>query len=103
MIRALNMFRSRATVAQSLLRAGPNAAVQKRFLSIHEYLSMGLLNKYGINTPKSIPAKSAEEAYEVAKKFGGKPIVIKAQVLAGGRGKGHFDNGLQGGVHLINT
>ena len=27
--------------------------------------------------------------------------VIKAQVLAGGRGKGHFDNGLQGGVHLV--
>ncbi|WFD21272.1 hypothetical protein MCAP1_003533 [Malassezia caprae] len=103
MIRALNMFRSRATVAHSLMRAGPNAAMQKRFLSIHEYLSMGLLNKYGINTPKSIPAKSAEEAFEAAKKFGGKPIVIKAQVLAGGRGKGHFDNGLQGGVHLINT
>ena len=28
-------------------------------------------------------------------------MVIKAQVLAGGRGKGHFDNGFKGGVHLI--
>ena len=29
--------------------------------------------------------------------------VIKAQVLAGGRGKGHFDNGLQGGVHIVES
>ena len=57
MIRALNLFRSRATAAQSLLRHGSNAAVQKRFLSIHEHLSMGLLNKYGINTPKFLTAK----------------------------------------------
>ncbi|WFD15599.1 hypothetical protein MARU1_001621 [Malassezia arunalokei] len=103
MIRALNLFRSRATAAQSLLRHGSNAAVQKRFLSIHEHLSMGLLNKYGINTPKFLTAKDADEAYHAAQKFGGKPIVVKAQVLAGGRGKGHFDNGLQGGVHLVKT
>ena len=34
---------------------------------------------------------------------GTKDLVIKAQVLAGGRGKGKFDTGLQGGVHLINS
>lgn len=101
MIRALNLFRSRAAMAQSSLRTGSNAAAQKRFLSIHEHLSMGLLNKYGINTPKFVPAKDADEAYAAAKQFGGKPVVVKAQVLAGGRGKGHFDNGLQGGVHLV--
>lgn len=76
---------------------------QKRFLSIHEYLSMELMNKYGIPTPRSVPAKSPKEALEAAKSFGGKGMVIKAQVLAGGRGKGHFDSGLQGGVHLIKT
>ena len=103
MIRAYNLFRSRASMANSMLRAGPAAATQKRFLSIHEYLSMGMLNKFGIDTPKFIPAKSPEEAYEAAKKFNGEPVVIKAQVLAGGRGKGHFDNGLQGGVHLVKT
>ena len=37
-------------MAQSMLRSGANVGMQKRFLSIHEYLSMGLLNKYGINT-----------------------------------------------------
>ncbi|TDL28822.1 succinate-CoA ligase [Rickenella mellea] len=78
-------------------------AGQKRFLSIHEYQSVTLLNSYGIPTPKSIAAKSPEEAYEVAKNFGSKNLVIKAQVLAGGRGKGKFDTGLQGGVHTVDS
>ncbi|KAL4243087.1 Succinate--CoA ligase [ADP-forming] subunit beta, mitochondrial [Abortiporus biennis] len=91
----------------SLRKAGGVAravsAGQKRFLSIHEYQSVNLLNSYGVPTPKSIPAKTPEEAYEAAKHFGNKGCVIKAQVLAGGRGKGKFDNGLQGGVHVIQT
>ncbi|KAI5124450.1 hypothetical protein M0805_008334 [Coniferiporia weirii] len=91
----------RRTGGRVALRAG--SAGQKRFLSIHEYQSVQLLNSYGIATPKSLAAKSPEEAYEVAKSFGTKDLVIKAQVLAGGRGKGKFDNGLQGGVHLINS
>ena len=82
--------------------AGSSLSSQKRFLSIHEYLSMDLLNSYGVATPRSIPAHSAEEAFKAAQSFK-KGMVIKAQVLAGGRGKGHFDSGLQGGVHLIKT
>ncbi|WFD34240.1 hypothetical protein MCUN1_001077 [Malassezia cuniculi] len=103
MFRAVNLLRSHTAMARSSMRSTPSVAMQKRFLSIHEYLSVNLLNKFGIDTPKSLPASTPEEAYEAAKSFGGKPVVIKAQVLAGGRGKGHFDNGLQGGVHLINT
>ncbi|EJU01123.1 succinate-CoA ligase [Dacryopinax primogenitus] len=78
-------------------------AGQKRFLSIHEYQSVKLLNSYGVPTPKSIPAKSAQEAFDVAKNFGTNELVIKAQVLAGGRGKGHFENGFQGGVHMVDS
>ena len=52
-------------------------------------------------TPESKAAKSAEEAYTVAKSFDTNELVIKAQVLAGGRGKGHFDSGLQGGVKMV--
>jgi len=79
------------------------SAGQKRFLSIHEYQSVNLLNSYGIPTPKSIAAKTPEEAYNVAKGFGSDKLVIKAQILAGGRGKGKFDNGLQGGVHMVES
>ncbi|KAF9132047.1 beta' subunit [Mortierella sp. 14UC] len=74
---------------------------QKRFLSIHEYLSMELLQKQGIKTPRGGVAKSSSEAYTVAKNLGTEDMVIKAQVLAGGRGKGTFDSGLKGGVRTI--
>ncbi|EAU93446.2 succinate-CoA ligase [Coprinopsis cinerea okayama7 len=79
------------------------SAGQRRHLSIHEYQSMKLLNSYGIPTPKSVAAHTPEEAYQVAKNFGTDKLVIKAQVLAGGRGKGHFDTGLQGGVHMVDS
>lgn len=58
--------------------------------------------QYGVPTPVGKPAFTAQEAEEVAKSFGG-PTVVKAQVLAGGRGKGHFANGFQGGVHMAET
>ncbi|KAI0307551.1 succinate-CoA ligase [Multifurca ochricompacta] len=78
------------------------SAGQKRFLSIHEYQSVNLLNSYGVPTPKGIAAKSPKEAVEAFNKVSaGKGAVIKAQVLAGGRGKGKFSNGLQGGVHVV--
>ncbi|KAG8937512.1 hypothetical protein FRC00_004606 [Tulasnella sp. 408] len=97
MLRSLRQARSLARSAQTV------SAGQKRNLSIHEYQSVKLLNDYGIATPKSIAAKSPEEAFDVAKNFGTDKLVIKAQVLAGGRGKGHFDNGFKGGVHVVDT
>lgn len=57
--------------------------------------------QYGIGVPRGSVAESAEEAKEIAKGIGGGDMVIKAQVLAGGRGKGTFDNGLKGGVRVI--
>lgn len=46
------------------------AGQQKRFLSIHEYLSMELLQKQGIKTPRGGVAKTGAEAYEIAQKLG---------------------------------
>ncbi|CAD6505625.1 BgTH12-01115 [Blumeria graminis f. sp. triticale] len=76
-------------------------AQQKRALSIHEYLSVDLLSKYGIGVPRGSVATSGIEAEAVAKQIGSNDMVIKAQVLAGGRGKGTFDSGFKGGVRLI--
>ena len=45
-------------------------------------------------------ATNQEEAASIPGEFPCAEYVIKAQVLAGGRGKGHFDNGFKGGVHL---
>lgn len=51
--------------------------------------------------PKGGVATTAAEAEKIAKDIGGDDAVIKAQVLAGGRGKGTFDNGFKGGVRVV--
>ncbi|KAF9987220.1 Succinate--CoA ligase [ADP-forming] subunit beta, mitochondrial [Modicella reniformis] len=93
-------IRSASALAKAVPRMNP-AAQQKRFLSIHEYMSMDLLKKQGIKTPRGGVAKSGAEAYKIAESLRTEDMVIKAQVLAGGRGKGTFDSGLKGGVRTI--
>ncbi|CAL8238336.1 unnamed protein product, partial [Merluccius merluccius] len=74
---------------------------QQRGLSLHEYMSIGLLKEAGIAVPDGMVASSSDEAYSVAKQIGSKDLVVKAQVLAGGRGKGTFEGGLKGGVKIV--
>uniref|UniRef100_A0A0N5A5C5 Succinate--CoA ligase [ADP-forming] subunit beta, mitochondrial n=1 Tax=Parastrongyloides trichosuri TaxID=131310 RepID=A0A0N5A5C5_PARTI len=73
----------------------------KRFLSLQEHASMSVLQKNDIPVPSFFVARSAEEAYDGVKNLSGEDFVVKAQVLAGGRGKGYFTSGLQGGVHIV--
>lgn len=70
-------------------------------MNIHEYQAKELFEKYGVASPNGQVASTAEEAKAAAQSLGGGNLVIKAQVHAGGRGKGTFKNGFQGGVHLI--
>jgi len=71
-------------------------------MNIHEYQARELFAKYGVATQPGGVASTPEEAEAVATKLGGK-IVVKAQIHAGGRGKGTFKNGFKGGVHLCDT
>ncbi|MGW8183611.1 MAG: ADP-forming succinate--CoA ligase subunit beta [Burkholderiales bacterium] len=57
-------------------------------MKIHEYQAKEILRKYGVATPRGIPCFSIEEAAAAANKLGGKVWVVKAQIHAGGRGKG---------------
>jgi succinyl-CoA synthetase beta subunit len=57
-------------------------------LKIHEYQGKEIFRRFGIPTPKGFPAFSVGEAVEAANKLGGKVWVVKAQIHAGGRGKG---------------
>ena len=57
----------------------------------------------GVNVPFGLPAKSVDEAVAAAKTIGDEEVVIKSQILAGGRGLGTFTNGFQGGVHVIKS
>src|SRR6267143_4908347 len=57
-------------------------------MKIHEYQGKQLLREYGVPTPRGFPAMSVEEAVDAARKLGGSVWVVKAQIHAGGRGKG---------------
>ena len=56
-------------------------------MKLHEYQAKQIFRKYGIATPEGIPAFSAQEARAAYEKSGFGPVMVKAQVLAGGRGK----------------
>ncbi len=62
-------------------------------MKIHEYQGKELLKQFGVTVPRGIPAFSVDEAVAAAEKLGGPVWVVKAQIHAGGRGKG-------GGVKL---
>jgi succinyl-CoA synthetase beta subunit len=72
-------------------------------MNIHEYQAKELFEKFGVATPKGLVASTAAEAGTAAREIGGAGLVVKAQVHAGGRGKGTFKNGFKGGVHVVNT
>merc|ERR1712137_1173463 len=74
-----------------------------RHLNLHEYQSKALMEKYNVRVQRWRLAATAEEAETQAKDLNAETTVVKAQVHAGGRGKGQFDNGFQGGVKLCKT
>jgi succinyl-CoA synthetase beta subunit len=65
-------------------------------MKIHEYQGKEILRRFAIPTPRGIPAFSVDEAVEAARTLGGNVWVVKAQIHAGGRGKG-------GGVKLAKS
>jgi len=72
-------------------------------MNIHEYQARELFEKFGVATPRGKVASTPEEAEAIAREIGGDKIVVKAQIHAGGRGKGTFTDGFKGGVHLCKT
>ena len=71
-------------------------------MNIHEYQARELFGKFGVATQPGRVADTAEEAEKIAVELG-KPTVVKAQIHAGGRGKGTFKSGFKGGVHLAKS
>merc|ERR1712166_1536399 len=103
---------SATTLAKSMLRqssiftpkmqVGAMGAFPKRFFDLHEYHSKKILGEFNVNVQKGELAFTAEQAQEIAGRLsnaGG--LVVKAQVQAGGRGKGHLTSGMKGGVHIL--
>lgn len=72
-------------------------------MNIHEYQARELFQKFGVASQKGKSASTPQEAEQAAISLGADQIVVKAQIHAGGRGKGTFKNGFKGGVHLCKT
>src|SRR5262249_8586618 len=65
-------------------------------MNIHEYQAKAVLAQFGVPVPKGVPAFSVDEAVRCAERMGGDTWVVKAQIHAGGRGKG-------GGVKVVHS
>ncbi|MCO5053062.1 MAG: ADP-forming succinate--CoA ligase subunit beta [Verrucomicrobiae bacterium] len=75
-------------------------------MNIHEYQAKQLLAQHGVTVPPGEVCTTAAEAQAVAEKLfagGNKLVVVKSQIHAGGRGKGTFKSGFQGGVKLCKS
>src|SRR5580693_2952351 len=75
-------------------------------MNLHEFQAKQLLAQYGVAVPPGEVCESAEAAKTIAESLFAKGetlVVIKAQIHAGGRGKGTFKNGFQGGVKLCRS
>src|SRR2546423_1159780 len=75
-------------------------------MNIHEFQAKQLLAQFGVPVPLGDTCETADRARAIAEKLfsgGAKIVVVKAQIHAGGRGKGTFKNGFQGGVKLCQT
>jgi len=85
--------------------AGYNSG-KTQAMNIHEYQAKELLAKFGVGIPAGIPALTVEEAVAAARQLPGPLYVVKAQIHAGGRGKGKFKElgpDAKGGVRLAKT
>src|SRR6195952_4186967 len=95
---ARSAFRTRTPVAS---RGTPDTPFSRPLqedasMKIHEYQGKELLRQFGVPVPRGYPAFTVQEAVEAAQKLGGNVWVVKAQIHAGGRGKG-------GGVKLARS
>jgi succinyl-CoA synthetase beta subunit len=75
-----------------------------RWLNLHEYQSKELLSSHGVRVQRGRVAETPEEAEACAlelKNSNAQELILKAQILAGGRGKGTFNTGFKGGVKVV--
>jgi succinyl-CoA synthetase beta subunit len=72
-------------------------------MNIHEYQAKELLQKFDVATTRGRVATTLDQAEQIARELGDVDVVVKAQIHAGGRGKGTFTNGFKGGVQVRKT
>jgi len=101
----LSLLRSKVVLSRTVISRSVAVSVPHRNLNIHEFQSQKLLKAWGVNCPNGNVAETPAEAEKIAELLSttSPDFVVKAQVLAGGRGKGTFTNGFKGGVHVCSS
>lgn len=89
--------------SQLLAHKAPVVKQLVRNLEVHEHIAYTLLKGAGIPTPPFWVARTPDEAADLAKNLKTKDLVLKAQVLAGGRAKGQFKDSNVSGVVMCDT
>ncbi|XP_017841145.2 succinate--CoA ligase [GDP-forming] subunit beta, mitochondrial [Drosophila busckii] len=92
-----------ARTTRQLIHKAPVLQQQVRQLNLLEFQSKDLLQKYGVAIQQFKVLDNSKADTDVVKTFDCPEYVVKAQILAGGRGKGTFDNGFKGGVHITSN
>jgi succinyl-CoA synthetase beta subunit len=72
-------------------------------MNIHEFQAKALFEKFGVATPRGAATQSAADFEAALATLGDGPYMVKSQIHAGGRGKGTFIDGFQGGVKFVKT
>src|SRR5690606_1524239 len=72
-------------------------------MNIHEYQAKQLFEEYGIPVPRGVAVQRVEDFQQALEKLPDDAIVVKSQIHAGGRGKGHFIDGYKGGVKVTHS
>jgi succinyl-CoA synthetase beta subunit len=93
--------------ARSPVSASAASVGAKRFLNLHEYQSKDLMESHGVIVQRgrmaSTPKDAAAVATSILQENAKAELILKAQIHAGGRGKGTFSNGFKGGVKVLAT
>jgi len=104
MLRAACSF---GALRSSFVSSTTSKGAPARSLHVHEYEAFQLLDKFNVKRPAGYVAATTDEAHQIAERLQkerpDQDFVVKAQVLAGGRGKGTFTNGYRGGVHICTS
>ena len=79
----------------------PWTRVARRALHVHEHQGAEIMKKFGVRVPIGAACGTLDEVDDAARAMRGDEVVVKSQILAGGRGLGTFASGFKGGVHAV--
>ena len=88
---------------KGLSGGGPGCTNRWAIMNIHEFQAKELFAGYGVPVSKGVAVKTADEIENALQQLPEGPVVVKAQIHAGGRGKGTFPDGFKGGVHICGS